>query len=129
LFVTAVLVGCGSSEGTGLHEVQGEVTFKGKPLEHGSIQFIPDPAAADSVRAVAPIQGGKYDIPKKGGLKPGQYKVIISSSAGAKVKENEAPGVSGALPKEILPPEYNVNTKQKVEVKAAGPNKFDFTIP
>lgn len=123
---TLALLGC-RDEFADRHEITGNVTYKGKPLSQGNIQFIPEgvPGAATGV---ANVDNGKYEIPKRGGLKPGTYKVVISSAAGTKVKEGEAPGESGPPPKELIPPEYNVNTKQKVEVKPAGPNQFDFTI-
>jgi hypothetical protein len=123
-----VLVGC-QGAGADRQEVKGSVTFKGKPLPQGTIQFDPDPAGADARMAVTSIQAGQYDFPRASGLKPGTYKVIISSSAGAKVKEDEPPGESTEPSRERIPPDYNTATKQKVEVKAGGPNQFDFKIP
>jgi hypothetical protein len=121
-------VGC-QGAGADRQEVKGSVTFKGKPLAQGTIQFDPEPAGPDTAMAVTSIQAGQYDFPRAGGLKPGMYKVIISSATGAKVKEDEPPGESGEPTRELIPPDYNVTTNQKVEVKAGVPNQFDFKIP
>ena len=123
-----LLVGC-QGAGADRQAVKGIVTFKGKPLTQGTIQFDPDPATADATMAVTSIQAGQYDFPRASGLKPGMYKVIISSSTGPKVNEDEPPGESGEVQRELIPPDYNVTTKQRAEVKAGGPNQFDFRIP
>jgi hypothetical protein len=118
-----LVCGCGGS--SGLQEVSGTVKFKGAPLDQGTIRFQSAEAAGGSV-----IQNGKYVIPGKQGLKPGSYTVSISSGDTGKAVDTTAPpGESGAPAKERIPDEWNVNSKKTVEVKAAGPNKFDFDIP
>ena len=130
LALAAVAVpGCKDDPG-GRQAVSGEVTFKEQPLGQGTIQFLPPDTAKDATPGVAQIRDGKYELPKPSGLRPGPYRVVISAgSTGAKVKENEPPGESGPPPKELIPPDWNVNSKQGVDVRRAGPNKFDFFIP
>lgn len=121
------VAGCGEGTG-GRQSVSGQVTFKGQPLDQGTIQFVPTDAAKDAAPGVAQVAAGKYEMPAASGLKPGPYKVIISATAGPKVNESEAPGDSDAPAKELIPPAWNVDSKHTVEVKT-GPNKFDFSIP
>jgi len=122
----ALPVGC-APVGEGLVEVSGTVSLKGQLLDQGVIQFqLEDPSEAFSRRAL--IANGKYAIAKDKGLKPGSYKIMISSGD-VKHKEEEVPGISTQLAKERIPPEFNVNSTKVVEVKENQPNQFDFSIP
>ncbi len=119
---SALLIGCGGS-GSNRHPVSGTVTFKGKALAQGTIQFLPQ--AKQNTQGLAPITNGAYEV--GGGLEPGPYKVVISS-ADSKSKEEPLPGESGEPGAEKIPAEFNVKSKVVKEV-AAGKNQFDFTIP
>jgi hypothetical protein len=125
LFIT----GCTNDYG-GRHEVKGTVKLKGTPLDQGVIDFTPLESQATKTGAV--ISNGSYHIPRPSGLMKGKYRVIITSGDG-RTKENsdEPPGPTGAniISKERIPPEYNVNTKQEVEVTDKNPNVFDYDIP
>lgn len=120
-----LLLGCGS--GLRRLPISGEVTFKGEPLEHGSIQFLttegpPGPAAG------ALIDGGRYQIPAVHGLEPGTYRVLISCAVEVK---KLPPGWKGSPPtEELIPPAYSSFKESKVtiEVTSSGPNQFDFHI-
>lgn len=120
------LVGC-SSEGAGLYEVSGEVTFQDRPLDNGSIQFHPhDPSQCNFGGAV--ISNGKYSVAKLRGLKPGTYKITISAGdAQAPEKPVDAPGEARPVAKERIPADWNVNSTRTIEV-TAGKNQFDFHI-
>lgn len=120
-------LGCGDATG-GREAISGEIRFKGKPLDQGQIQFIPDQEQDTTSGSL--IDAGKYNVEKKQGLHPGKYKVVISSGdPKVNAPPEEAPGAPFPLAKERLPKEYNTATKQFVEVKKDGPNKFDFDIP
>lgn len=121
------LTGCGGEEPAG-NPVTGTVTFQGKPLDQGSIEF--SPAAGQGTMSGATITNGEYTIPAESGLKPGKYDVRISSvEGGATVDPNEMPGEAKMTAKERIPPEYNSKTTLTAEVKDSGENKIDFTIP
>jgi hypothetical protein len=126
--------GCGDSTG-GRQEISGTVTLKGQPLDEGFIQFLPlDNASPDQLatRSGAMIQNGKYLIPKEKGLVPGKYRVVISSGEKkGPISDAEAggPGPKSIFSKERIPADYNLKTKQVVEVKEGGPNQFDYAIP
>ena len=64
---------------------------------------------------------------------PGQYRVVITSGDGrtrANVPD-EPPGPTGAniISKDRIPPDYNTNSKQEVEVTEKKANVFNFDIP
>lgn len=124
------LAGCGE-KGLDRYEVTGVITFQGKPLDRGNIQFIPaDPSLP--TQAGTGISAGNYTIPQAQGLVPGKYLVSISSADGETPVEgsNALPGPSGNFAsKDRIPAEFNTNSKLEVEVKTDKPNKFDFTVP
>jgi hypothetical protein len=77
------------------------------------------------------IQDGEYSIAEEKGLRPGKYRVQITSP-----DLNAPPVMSPATPStpsfpvqpERIPPEYNVNSSQTVEVTPDGDNRFVFDI-
>lgn len=125
--------GCGDGSGN-RKEVKGTVKLHGALLDNGSIEFIPLATSGDgATKSGAMITKGAYVIPKALGLVPGKYKVIISAGDGKTPAANpdEPPGPTGAniISVDLIPPEYNVDSKQEVEVTAKGPNVFDYNIP
>jgi hypothetical protein len=125
--------GCGDDR-TNRYAVSGVVTLRQKPLDQGTIEFVPIGAPSQGVpftQSGAVIQNGQYAISKSQGLAAGKYKVLISSGDGqTPAAAGEAPGPSGNFTsKDRIPREYNVASKLEVEVKMDGPNRFDFPIP
>ena len=127
--------GCGDNAG-GRQEISGTVTLKGQPIDEGFIEFHPLDKPSDPAQLVtksgALIKDGKYLIAKEQGLVPGKYKVVISSGekkAAGPEAEAGGPGPKSIFSKELIPADYNVQTKQVVEVKKGGPNQFDYPIP
>jgi len=76
-----IVLGCGDQSGLPTrYPVSGKVTFKGEPVEKGTISFIP---TQDSGRpATGEITNGNYSLttatPNDGAL-PGSYKVTVIS--------------------------------------------------
>ncbi len=127
LFLMVAWLGCADPSG-GREAVSGDIRFKGEPLDQGTIQFIPTEEQDTSSGGM--IHEGRYTVEKMKGLKPGKYKVVISSGDPKEsAPPGELPGAPFPVAKERIPTEYNRATKQEVEVKKGGPNKFDFTIP
>jgi hypothetical protein len=119
------MAGC-SDEGAGKLAVRGTVKFENKPLATGNIFFELDDANNPHISG-ATIDDGKFTIDKNRGLKPGTYLVRISSADPKLKEENQAPGDSRQLAKDRIPPDWNTNSKQKIEVKA-GSTEFTFDI-
>lgn len=118
---------CGCNDQPQAIGVSGTVTFQGKPLDQGSIEFVPlDPA---HLMSGAQIAEGKYQVPPEKGLSEGRYVVRLWSSEGGTVVPDAAPGESTITAKERIPPSFNVDSTHEVEVKAGAENKFDFNIP
>ncbi len=127
-----LLLVAGCDNAGGREEISGTVTLKGQPLDEGFIEFHPLDRSMDHLvtKMGAMITDGKYAIRKDEGLVPGKYRVIISSGDKSVPQSDEGgPGPKNIFSKERIPAEYNVQTKQEVEVTPAGPNQFDYAIP
>jgi hypothetical protein len=134
LLVTYVLcAGCGSSLRT--LGVQGEVSFDGRAVERGTIDFLPVDSTA-SWSAGAPIVNGRYEIPAKAGLLPdGAYLVRICGlrKTGTKAvapKRMLPQGTSTVDAEEnYIPPIYNTDSTLKVRVAdVPDKSKVDFRL-
>jgi hypothetical protein len=125
--------GCADPDG-GRCEVVGTVKLKGELVKEGVIEFTPMDKAPEGMKATksgAVISNGEYKIPKAQGLIPGRYRVVITSGDGVTpANPDEPPGPSGSniVSKDRIPAEYNAASKQEVEVKKEGPNRFDYDI-
>jgi len=76
-----IVLGCGDQSGLAKrYPVTGRVTYKGEPVEKGTISFIP--VQADGRAAAGEITNGSYSLttstPNDGAL-PGSYKVTVVS--------------------------------------------------
>lgn len=107
--------------------VSGKVTIDGQPMPAGSIQFDPTASTA-SVTAIGEIVDGKYTIDRAQGPVPGHYRVQISAQTHAKIAPTEEPGGMPQRVKETIPARYNAKSELEKDVKAEGPNEFDFDL-
>ena len=127
--VLVVLAGCRPNSGR--LAVSGEVKLDGAPLDQGAIRLTSS-GAETLLASGAMIQNGEFYIPQEKGLLPGTYLVEISSpdTSVPPVVYHGAPGEPALPPTapERIPPEYNVNSKQTVNVAADGDNHFVFEI-
>jgi hypothetical protein len=127
-----LLIGCGKAS-DGRMEISGTVTLEGGALDEGVIEFLPLAAsdrAAPTSQSGAVITEGAYKIPREKGLFAGTYKVLITAGDGKTPVDGELPGPTGNIVSvDRIPPEYNVDSKQQVQVTPEGPNVFDYIIP
>ena len=128
LFCLALAAGC-SDAYSGRREISGMIKLQDQPLKEGSITFLP--LDGQETQSGAPIQNGEYKLPRKNGLMPGKYRVQITSGDGKTPTEEQAgaPGSSNIVSVDLIPEDWNVNSKQQIEVKSSGDNKFNFDIP
>lgn len=117
LFLFAILAGCNSRPVT--LDLQGEVSYAGKPVQRGKIHFMPtDNTPGHS--AVTLITDGHYQLPTKWGLMPdGVYLVQIEGyrKTGRKVRHRNLP--DGRLIDEIeefIPAMHNRQSTLKIRV-------------
>ena len=84
----SVLAGCGRSDDLGpTVPVTGRVTLEGKPLEVGTVTFVPDLSKGNKLTGVVSgrIDGGEYTLRttttkgERPGAPPGWYKVTVST--------------------------------------------------
>lgn len=128
LLMVLACLGCRQSNPLDLQAVSGAVTFEGKPLDQGSIQFVPQDEAAGLLSG-ALITAGKYSIPQEKGLPPGKYTVRISSADQSASVPSGPPGMDSSVPaKERIPVRYNSESQLAAEVTAGGDNTFDFAL-
>ena len=134
--VCAGFLGCaGASDGLPRQAVSGTVTFDGQPLAEGRIQF--EPASAEAkTPAGGEIKDGRYSIPRDQGPTPGDYRIMITSSAARTPPADKSPGAEPAKgvakiqapAVELIPKQYNSQTTLKEKVEAGKTNTFEFTL-
>jgi hypothetical protein len=121
-------------------EVTGDVKLKGQPLKEGLIIF--EPLDKQDTQSGAPIADGEYRVPRERGLKPGKYLVRLTAGDGktparVHVREDKNPaqheaaapgGSTNIVSMDLIPDEYNVRSKQQIEIKSDRMNRFDFDI-
>jgi hypothetical protein len=123
-----VIWGCGA-DANGKRAVSGTVTLNGAALDTGTITFLKLPEAA-TPEAACLITNGTYSIPAEQGLPVGNYQVKISSPEQFVITpEDYAAGKTAPPARERIPPNYNSQTTQTVEVKESGSTQFNFDIP
>ncbi len=130
--VLSVQAAC-SREENGRFRVQGQVSVNGKPLEHGSVLFIPLPPTKGP-EAGAVILDGAYDLQAGEGPVAGSHRVEIRADMThsyeydiTNPREYLAHGPHAPV-RQPIPPEYNVRSKQEVQVSPTGENVFDFHL-
>jgi hypothetical protein len=128
--VLLLCVGCGARPAT--IGVQGDVSYEGRALDRGTIDFMPiDNTPGPS--AVAPIANGRYAIEPKWGLMPdGVYQVRIAAFRKTGRKERNRVDRAGPpveIEEDFIPPIYNSQSILRVRVSELNDrDKVDFHI-
>ena len=125
LFLVAMSAGCGGAPASQLdrHVVSGTVTFDGKPLEAGAIQFFPLESGPKKTVSGGVIQAGSFRLSPEAGLPPGKYRVSITSVASTGPVDSAAAmkPVQDAKPvSDPIPSKYNATSELTCEVKGEG---------
>lgn len=133
LLAIVVLLVAGCDNGPRLLPIFGTVSFEGKPVEKGTIEFIPTdgtsgPSTGGSIKA------GQYEVAAAHGpRKDGVYQVRITAlKKTGKTIANimQAGGPPMELEDNFIPPRYNVDSTLKVTVTADAAGKgIDFELP
>jgi hypothetical protein len=119
--------GCGGDNPLGRMAVRGTATLDGAPIASGSVDF--QPLQQGGVGSGAVIKDGQFSIEEQAGLPPGKYKVAVYASdpSTAVLAEGGMPGDDVPVPKELVPPDWNVNSQQTIEVSDSS-QEFKFDI-
>ncbi|MCA8988891.1 MAG: carboxypeptidase regulatory-like domain-containing protein [Planctomycetaceae bacterium] len=108
------LSGCGGSGGPSMGQVNGNITFDGKPLAGATVTFEPE-SGSPSKGLTDP--DGNYELqysPQMAGAEPGKHKVVIRTA-------------TDSAGKEALPAKYHDATELTAEV-VKGPNIINFDL-
>ncbi len=118
----AAMAGCGAGKAA----VSGAVRLDDKPVEDGTISFVPV-GTSTAKPAAGKVEGGSYAIPAKQGLTAGSYRVEVrwNRKTGRKVFVPPAPETDEV--KEAIPARYNSESELKADLKT-GDNKLDFDL-
>jgi hypothetical protein len=122
----AIVLGC--SHATERRAIEGTVTLDGKPLETGSITFMPQPGTK-SPTAGGSISQGRFSVSPAGGVFAGKFRVEITASrkTGRQVESPRSGGmVDETVP--LIPTQYNRDSKLTAEITAQGANHFEFAL-
>jgi hypothetical protein len=117
------LSGCSvSDDGLSRLALAGTVLLDGRQLDHGSILFMPEnrPTKGDTAAATGDmIVNGRFVIPRRKGLTPGMYKIMIYSpkdrQQGEKGATAERAGNPGPPAEEMIPSKFNSQTELELE--------------
>ena len=129
LALAALGLGCG--KGGNHASIHGQVTLDGKPLEHGSILFVPI-QGAKGVPTGGPITNGSYELLGPGGPAIGVNRVEVQAvrKSGKMVQDPYAPKGQGKfieLEVGAVSPRFNAGSILKAEVKP-GDNTANFDV-
>ena len=118
VLVLPVLLGC-SSEDAGMVPVKGKVTYKGKPVPNGTINFVPDTERS----SYADIQpDGTYSLKAF----PGTHKVFVIAQEDT---SNRLPEERNPTPASIVPNKYtHITTTDLVAKVKDKENTIDFEL-
>lgn len=120
-FSLGLFIGCESKSDT--RPVEGSVTFRGKPLDHGMLSFQP---TTGKLMGAPILPDGKYSI----GLAPGDYQISVNSPPknlqGLKETDPLPPPDPNALPAKFNRKETS-GLSVTVE-SGTGPQTFDVSL-
>jgi len=148
LVAVVVVLGCGGDD-SGLgrrYKVTGKVTYKGAPLEKGTMNFLPSkPLPPEGRAASGEIKNGVYSLSTTGnddGALPGEYKVAIvaldidmasaasSKAEGGRIHEGDAKyqaAIKNA--KRLIPSKYTTGETSGLTANVgSGPNEINFDL-
>ena len=125
--VSLLGIGCGAPAGPARQPVAGTVTLDGKPLDSGTITFLPSEGGPG---AFGPIQAGAFQFSAADGPPAGRYRVEIVAVKPTGKQIPDPDGLAGTIAevRNTIPPRYNARTELEAEVKADTSNAFPFQL-
>jgi hypothetical protein len=124
-FAVLTILATGCNSGPRLSRLYGEVSYQGKPIEKGTIEFVPiDGTQGPSTGG--PIVNGRYEVLAAHGAREGgvyQVQITALKKTGKTIANiMDANGPPMELEDNFIPPKYNRESTLKVTVtpEAAG---------
>ena len=125
--VVVSAAGCSRPDPFGRQPLDGFVTWRGQPIQFGSIVL--EPAEGQPAGAMASIRDGAFSIPQEAGPCPGTYNVWLHAYDHAGERPDD--GSEIAPPKEMLPPKYLAKPPAQVTIEQVAKgkvNEFQFNL-
>ena len=145
LSAVMIIAGCGDESGLGKrYPIKGKVTYKGAPVAHGTVNFLPTKPPPEGRAATGEITDGYYQLSTVGDhdrALPGDYKVAIVAlsvdlSAAASSKEQGGMIHQGDAAhqkamkeaKPLIPAKYGTGETSGLKATVDGAKTFDFDL-
>jgi hypothetical protein len=126
--VVTALGTCGCGRDTDRLPLAGTVSWQGRPLDKGSIVFVPT-AGHRGPKLGAKIVAGEFQIDAERGATPGAYRVEVRPDSGEYPHSpTDARPHAASSPQLLIPPEYNSQSRLTVAVSAEQ-TTFNFELP
>ncbi len=125
LFVFPIL---GCNQGDSRVEINGSVSYQGKPINKGKIYFMP--RNEELPQANCDIKDGSYQIDSESGVFAAEYEVRILAYKGTGKFTDLGPLYEHRKQegqKQILPPKFNTKTELKVSITNDS-KSYDFDL-
>ncbi|HCS50399.1 hypothetical protein [Rubinisphaera sp.] len=124
------ILGCGGGGGakpSGLVPVSGSITLDGSPINSGTVSFIPED---EGPMISGLIQAGRYELKyssSASGAHPGNYKVVVFSSASDDTMDEQGKPVEGesVVPEKFTNPQ---STDLTITVPVEGGTNLDLNL-
>jgi len=116
-------LGCQEAE---RHRMHGTVTLNGAPVQTGEVRLVSPDGSSPTAGAV--ITEGRYEVTAS----PGSKRVEIQAYAtvGETQESNAIPGAAKVpIQKPLLPPKYNVDSQEVVELNGDVEKDFAIELP
>ena len=124
LLLWTLAIGC---TGDGLGAVSGVVSLDGRPIENGTIEFLP--ADGKGPTAAAIIEGGRYQVRVAPGAK--EVRIVGYRKTGERhVDPGDPSSPMIDVQDQIVPARYNTASELRCEVGAGrGRHDFELAVP
>lgn len=129
LLTLAVVAGC--NRGPQMGAVTGVLTFSGRPIERGTVQFFPDVSGPMAAGVLDP--GGAFQLTTKtpgDGAIVGDYTIVVTPPTSINELEKELrPGMPRPTRFDDIPQMYRAHTTSTLRVRVEpGKNHFELDL-
>jgi hypothetical protein len=146
LSAVVIVAGCGDESGIAKrYPIKGKVTYKGAPVAHGTVNFLPTKPPPEGRAATGEIKDGYYSLSTVGdldGALPGDYKVAIvaldmdlasaaaSKEQGGMIHQGDAAHQKAQkAAKQLIPSKYGTGETSGLKATVENSAKtFDFDL-